>query len=239
MIRASKLLGAKVFDNGNKKLGLVVNVIFGTDPDHSVANLLVFPDNTKGLLDRLSETLRDSAVDLVTEYFPADLPKVKAFAEMGSAKGVEMWNKYVEEKKRELLQTYYVVPLIETENPGQGIIKKIKINHNKEDCDQFRCKPDDYDFPFFRNRSFTGIGPLLKTTLTLQHVERLKNSLPDGKKGQTVDLELDYAGGLVENLIVQTYGRGAAKHRVNPKDFDFSELNAKKMARIQDASGDA
>jgi hypothetical protein len=72
----------------------------------------------------------------------------------------------------------------------------------------------------------------------LEHVEGLKHSLPDGKKGLTVDLELDYDGGLVENLIVQTYGKGAGKYRVSTKDFDFSELKAKQMTPIPNDSGD-
>ena len=136
------------------------------------------------------------------------------------------------------METYYVIPLTETQNPGQGKIKKIKINHDHVDCDQFRCEPDkNIEFPFFRRRSFTGIDAS-RTTLNLEHVEGLKHGLPDGKKGRTVDLELDYDGGLVENLIVQTYGKGAGKHRVSTKDFDFSELKANKMTPIPNDSGD-
>jgi sporulation protein YlmC with PRC-barrel domain len=237
LIRASKLLGAKVVDNDNKKIGLLVNVIFNINPDFLYANLLVFPDTTKSLLKRLSEAIKDGTLDYIEENFPADYPKVKSLVEKGSEQTFKTLEQYLQEKEKELMKTYYVVPITETENPGQESIEKIRIKHGRVDCDQFRCEPDrNEEFPFFRNRSFAGLETLLTTTLTLEPVEGLSATLPDDQKGRTVDLELDYDGGVVENLIVQTYGKGAGKHLVNAKEFDFSELKAKKAASLPNAS---
>lgn len=219
-----------MFSNDNKKIGLVVNVIFSTDQDFPLAKLLVFPDTTKGLLDSIQKAAKDNALDIIKDNFPADYPKVKAAVEKVSAQGIKILDNYLKNKEKELMETCYLVPLEETENPGQDVIKKIKINHNHEDCDQFRSEPDeDIEFPFFRKRSFTGVQSLLTTTLNLEPVEGLKANLPNAKKGRTVDLELDYDGGLVNNLIVKTYGAGAAKHLVCAKAFDFSELKAKQI----------
>lgn len=238
MIRASKLLGAKVVDNENKKVGLLVNVIFNTNPDYLYANLLIFPDKTKRWLNKLSEFLEGTTLDYIKENFPADYPKMaKDIAEKGSEQAFKMWKQYLEEKEEESMKTYYLVPLHEIENPGQDY-KELKIKNSLKECLQYQgCEPDkNEDFPFFRNRSFTGLETLLTTTLTLEPVEGLKANLPDEKKGRTVDLELDPDGGSVGNLIVRTYGKGAGEHLVDAKDFDFSELKAKKTVSAPDTS---
>jgi sporulation protein YlmC with PRC-barrel domain len=237
LVRASKLLGAKVVDKDNKKIGLLVNVIFNINPDFLYANLLVFPDTTKSLLKRLSDAIKDNALDYIEENFPADYPKVKSLVEKSSEQALKMLEKYLQEKEKELMKTYYVVPVTETENPEQESIEEIRIKHGHIDCDQFRCEPDiNEEFPFFRNRSFAGLETLLTTTLNLEPVEGLSINLPDDRKGRTVDLELDYDGGVVENLVVQTYGKGAGKHLVNAKEFDFSELKAKNVSPMPNAS---
>lgn len=229
---ASNLLGAKVVDIENKKIGLLVNIVFRTDPDIPSAKALIFPDKTRKWLNRLSEFIKGTTLDLIKEEFPSDYPKIaKDIAEKGSEQAFKIWEKYLEEKKEELMKTYYLVPILYAENPDEDEISEIKMKKSIYELKKYRkCKPLKDEYPFFRDRPFNGLETLLLTTLNLEALEELKTSQLEGKKGLLMDIQLNFEEGTVGKLVVQTFGKGACENLVNPKDFDFSELTIKEKS---------
>lgn len=229
LIRASKLLGAEVFDSENKKLGILVNVVFNTN--YLNADLLIFPDEKKSILNTLLETFGDVTLDYLKEKFPAEYSEIpKEIIDRGAKPALEAIKKNLKQKKEKEMKLYYRVPLHEMKKPGQGKIKKIYVKQFRNKCPLFTCEPDktDEDFPFFKNRSFHGLDTLLPTTLYLEPVQGLSANLSE-KKGRITGLELDIDGGSVETFVARTYGKGAGEHLVPINGFNFSELKAKQM----------
>jgi sporulation protein YlmC with PRC-barrel domain len=226
LVNASNLLGAKVVDKENKKIGLLVNIVFRNDPDIPDAKVLIFPDKPRKWLNRLSEFIKGTTLDIIKDDFPSDYPKIaKDVAEKGSEQAFKIWEKYLNEKEDELMKTYYLVPILYAENPEQDEISEMKMKKNIYELKKFKkCKPSTNEYPFFGDRSFDGLETLLPTNLNLVSIEGLKIKYLEGTIGRLIDLQLDFEGGLVEKFIVQTYGPGASQNLVNPKTLNFSEL---------------
>jgi sporulation protein YlmC with PRC-barrel domain len=239
VIEACSLRNDGVKTSDGRKVGAVVNVIFGANSKSSSAWLLVFPFEESWIVEHLRNNWGGIAIDSIKMLLPEKLNEIDAeIASKGTDAAEKTWRKYIEdnyEKFEMRFKMAYFIPasqIDELRSTDGHIVLKCDWNYIGDKC-RFIGEPSlrKNMAPLFEsiNKPVRNLKKLLPVTLNLSPVFfNYCVSDSEDEEGYIDDLQLDLHTDVVSGLIVQKDGANSGRYLVPPKDFDFTEMRATK-----------
>ncbi len=249
-IDACTLRNDTVKTSEGKKVGQVANIIFKADSKNPKAWLLVLPFEENWLKEHLKNNWGGLTIEAIKTMLPEDLPKIQEdIANKGTAAAEKAWQAYIADNAEKFEMRFkmgYFVPVSEIdENKLQEGQITLKCNWERVgDLYRFISEPDqltDKMLPLFKtiNKPVNNLKKLLPVTLNLSPVIfgfDLVDSNEDS--GTVAGLQLSLDIDAVSAIVVEASGENPGTYLIPPKDFDFSELCAKKpfgeFAKVED-----
>jgi sporulation protein YlmC with PRC-barrel domain len=239
VIEACSLRNDEVKTSDNRKVGAVVNVIFGANSKCSSAWLLVFPFEENWIVEHLRNNWGGIAIDGIKMLIPEKLTEIEAeVAAKGTDAAEKTWRKYIEdnfEKFEMRFKMAYFIPasqIDESRSKDGHVVLKCNWNYICDKCrfiGEPRLRKDMAPLLESLNVPVRNLKKLLPVTLNLLPVFYNYCVSDSGdEEGYIDDLQLDLDTDVISGLIVQKNGANAGRYVVPPKDFDFTEMRATK-----------
>jgi hypothetical protein len=227
LIEPCVIRDAKVQTSDDKTLGTAVNVVFCTDSEGYLgdAHMLVFPDAQNPLFKEFLNAGQNILKAGIEDVTPKQLTKV---ANTGLDETSKIANNYVDEKTKEKLSEFFLIPLnkVAKIEPSKKVVLNIDVVKSN-DC---MCKNtsglSETSMVYYHSTMTVG-DKLWTDTLNLKPIQDFVTKDALGNKGKIENLLIDTDKSMVTAFTVRPRGASTTTS-VSIDDFDFKTMSFKK-----------